>query len=136
MIGVLVAVLGRPPYNDSDVLQLEQSDSSSDATASCSATCSSSDTAVSDNQRLVAPAAPASTRSLVAAYLIGVLSPSSPKIKSQWRKFTTKLVVVTWAGDMQGRSSRPVEPIAGVEFLGRGSEVLGVGRSSEPPAHQ
>ena len=64
MIDVLLVVLGRPPYNDSDVLQLEQSDSSSDATASCSATCTSSDTAVSDNQRLVAPAAPASTRSV------------------------------------------------------------------------
>jgi len=44
------SVLGRPPYNDSDVLQLESSDSSSDATASCSATCSSSEnSAASDN---------------------------------------------------------------------------------------
>jgi len=61
-----VSVLGQPPYNDSDVLQLESSDSSSDATASCSATCSSSDNgAMLDNtasQRLVS-SAPHSTRS-------------------------------------------------------------------------
>lgn len=50
-----ITVLGRPPYNDSDVLQLEHSDSSSDATASCSATCSSSDTACDNaaSRRLV-----------------------------------------------------------------------------------
>jgi len=58
-----MSVLGRSPYNDSDVVQLETSDSSSDATASCSATCSSDNgySSMSDNivsQRLVSSAAP------------------------------------------------------------------------------
>ena len=62
----VLSVLGRSPYNDSDVVQLESSDSSSDATASCSATCSSSDSVWENNtssQRLVSSAAP-STRSV------------------------------------------------------------------------
>jgi len=58
----LLLVLGQSPYNDSDVAQLEPSDSSSDATASCSATCSTSDNSgVWDNnasQRLVSAATP------------------------------------------------------------------------------
>lgn len=57
-----ITVLGRPPYNDSDVLQLEQSDSSSDATASCSATCSSSDTCDNAASRHPVPTAPAFSR--------------------------------------------------------------------------
>jgi len=60
-----MSVLGRSPYNDSDVVQLEASDSSSDATASCSATCSSSDNSTAwDNtaNRRPVPSAASPTR--------------------------------------------------------------------------
>lgn len=67
MVTCWAVVLGRAPYNDSDVLHLEQSDfdSSSDATASCSATCSNSsgdtDNAATGRPRLV-QSVPPSTR--------------------------------------------------------------------------